>query len=251
MQVPLSSLVARLRWVGYRSYYRLVRRNYANQLFVRDHATAAGTIQSYELIARHTDDKMLAAIDAFSDHDTVIYDVGANVGIYTAALAATTPERRVISFEPAPQNVAHLRSTVELNELEDRVDIHHCGLGETADRRRFYVSTYPELSGFDRESATRWEATVAETVEVRVRPLDDIISTAPPPDVIKIDAEGSAPAVLAGAQRTLRTHHPTLFIEPHTAELSDDPTAPIRDQLATVGYRIEERGAYWKCLPES
>lgn len=249
MQFPLSSFVARLQWVGYRLYFRLVRHNYATQLIVRDHATTAGTIQGYELIARHTDDAMLAAIDAFSDQDAVIYDIGANVGIYTAALTISTPQRRVIAFEPAPRNVDHLRSTVELNDLENQVDIYHCGLGKTADRRSFYVSTYPELSGFDRESATRWEATVAETVQVQLRPLDTIISAVPPPDVIKIDAEGSAPAVLAGAQRTLCTHQPTLFIEPHGTELSDDPTVAIREQLATAGYRIEEHDAYWKCVP--
>jgi FkbM family methyltransferase len=228
-----------------------VRHNYATELFARNHSTAAGTVQSYELVARHTDDEMLAAIDGFSDRDAVVYDVGANVGIYSTALAEKTSQRRVLAFEPAPQNVAHLRSTVERNELGDSVDIYPIGLGDTAEQRRFYVSTYPELSGFARESATRWEATVAETVRVQVRPLDDITSGAPPPDVIKIDVEGGAPTVLAGAAETLRTHRPAVFIEPHTTELSDDPTAAIREQLATVGYRIEEHDTYWKCLPES
>lgn len=251
MLVLISRLVARLRWVGYRLYFWLVRHNYATQLIARDHATAAGTVQSYELIARHTDDEMLAAIDAFANHSAVIYDVGANVGIYSTALAETASQRRVVAFEPAPQNITHLRLTVELNELSDRIAIHPFGLGETVERRRFHVSTYPELSGFDRESATRWEATVAETVQVQVRSLDDITTAAPPPDVIKIDAEGGAPAILAGAQETLRTHRPALFIEPHTTELSNDPTASIREQLATAGYRIKEHDTYWKCLPES
>lgn len=244
-------LTAALRWASYRAYFRLVRLNYERRLLSRMNETAAGTIRTYELVRRHADDPMLAAIESFSDPDAIIYDVGANIGIYAAALASVAPRRRVVAVEPAPRNATHLRATVALNGLGDRVEVRRCGLGDTNERRSFYVSTYPELSGFDRESATRWEATVAERTTVRVRTLDGLAATAPEPDVVKIDVEGDAPAVLAGAEETLATRRPALFIETHDEGFGDLSTAKLRARLRDAGYRITEREAYWRCLPRS
>jgi FkbM family methyltransferase len=241
-------VAARLRRVGYRTYFELVRRNYERRLLARPNWTPAGRFWSYELLNRYRHNSMLGAIDTFCDPDAVVYDVGANVGMYAIALA--TPRRRVIAFEPAPTTVEQLRANLARNDLDGRVAVHDCGLGATDDRQQFYRSTYPELSGFDRESATRWGATVAETVPVRVRRLDDVAETAPPPDTIKLDVEGAGPAVLRGGRAVLRTHRPALFVEPHAEQLPDDPAATMRTQLRELDYRVEDRGSFWRCLPE-
>jgi FkbM family methyltransferase len=245
----VNRVVARLRWVGYRTYFGLVRRNYERRLLARPNWTPAGRFWSYELLNRYRNNAMLEAIDAFCDPDAVVYDVGANVGMYAIALAVAAPRRRVLAFEPAPTTVEQLRANLARNDIEDQVTVCDYGLGATDDRRQFHVSTYPELSGFDRESATRWEATVAETVPVRVRRLDDVAESAPPPDVVKLDVEGAGPAVLAGGRATLRAHRPALFLEPHAEQLPDDPTATVRTHLEDLDYRVEDRGEFWRCLP--
>jgi len=162
----------RLRRLGYRSYYRLVAVNYARRWFAPENATPAGAFRSYELLPRHGSDTMLAALDAHCGPEAVIYDLGANVGVYSLALAADAPDRRLLAVEPAPETSAHLRANVECNDLGDRIEVVECGVGDADDTRPFFVSTYPELSGFDRESATRWEADLAETVDVPIRRVD-------------------------------------------------------------------------------
>ncbi|MFT4882504.1 MAG: FkbM family methyltransferase [Salinirussus sp.] len=245
----LDRVAARLRWVGYRTYFRLVRYNYRQRLLARPNWTPAGRFWSYELLNRYRNNSMLAAIDTFCGPDAVVYDVGANVGMYAAALAVAAPRRRVLAFEPAPTTAEQLRANLARNGIDDRVEVHDYGLGATDGRRQFHVSTYPELSGFDRESATRWEATVAETVPVQVRRLDDVAETAPPPDVVKLDVEGAGPAVLAGGRETLHEHRPALFVEPHAEQLPDDPTTAMRTRLEDLDYRVEDRGEFWRCLP--
>lgn len=245
----LRRVAGRLRWVGYRTYFGLVRRNYEQRLLARPNWTPAGRFWSYELLNRYRNNSMLEAIDTFCGPDAVVYDIGANVGMYTTALAVAAPSRRVLAFEPAPTTVEQLRANLSRNDIADRVDVHDCGLGTANDQQQFYVSTYPELSGFDRESATRWEATVAETVPVRVRRLDDLAETAPPPDALKLDVEGGGPAVLAGGRETLRAHRPAVFVEPHAEQLADDPAATMRTQLDELDYRVEDRGSFWRCLP--
>jgi FkbM family methyltransferase len=233
--------------VGYRSYYRLVDANYDHQWLATQKRTPAGRFRSYDLLNRHGGDEMLAEIHDHCDPDAVIYDIGANVGVYSLALAVDSPERRLLAFEPAPRIRAQLEANVDCNSLTSRIDVLDCGVGDEDGTAPFYLSTYPELSGFDRESASRWEASLAETITVPVRRVDTIAESHSPPDAIKIDVEGAGPAVLRGATETLRTAQPTLFIEVHEEGLSTDTGHELRDILETVDYSIIERDDYWRC----
>ena len=239
----------RLRRLGYRSYYRLVAVNYARRWFAPENTTPAGAFRSYELLPRHGSDTMLAALDAHCGPEAVIYDLGANVGVYSLALASDAPDRHLIAVEPAPRTCAHLRANIECNDLGDRIEVVECGVGDADDTRPFFISTYPELSGFDRESATRWEADLAETVDVPIRRVDTLVGSHPPPDAIKVDVEGASPAVLRGARETLATHRPTLFIEVHEEGLSADTGREVRAILSAVDYAIDEYEDYWQCEP--
>ncbi|MFO7833502.1 MAG: FkbM family methyltransferase [Halohasta sp.] len=245
----LTWLRRRLRWVGYRSYYRLVAANYAHRWLATENRTPAGRFDSYDLLNRHGSDPMLAELEAHCGPDAVIYDIGANVGVYALALAVDAPNRRLVAVEPTPRTCAHLRANVDCNGLGDRIEIIEGGLGDADGTRRFFVSTYPELSGFDRESATRWEADIAETVDVPIHRVDTIAADHEPPDAIKVDVEGASPAVLRGARETLETHRPPLFIEIHEAGLSVDTGREVRAILREVGYTIAERDDYWRCDP--
>jgi len=235
--------------VGYRSYYRLVDANYDHRWLATEKSTPAGRFRSYELLNRHGDDEMLAELHDHCAPDATIYDIGANVGVYSLALAAGSPGRRLLAIEPAPEIRGQLQANVDCNALGDRIQIMDGGVGDEDGMRPFYLSTYPELSGFDRESATRWEASLAGTVEVPVRRVDTIAERHPAPDALKIDVEGASPAVLRGARETLRSHRPTLFIEVHEEGLSSDTGRKVRDILEGVDYSIAERDDYWRCEP--
>ncbi|MFW6321792.1 MAG: FkbM family methyltransferase [Halohasta sp.] len=249
MTAAATWLFRRLRWVGYRSYYRLVGANYDRRWLAPRKSTPAGAFRSYDLLNRHGGDAMLAEMHGACGSAAVIYDIGANVGVYSLALAAGSPERRLLAFEPAPRIRAQLRANVDCNDFGDRIEIIDCGVGDEDATRTFYRSTYPELSGFDRESATRWEASLAGTVEVPVRRVDTLVESHPVPDAIKVDVEGAGPAVLRGARETLGSHEPTLFIEVHEEELSRETGREVRAVLEDVGYTADERDDYWRCEP--
>jgi FkbM family methyltransferase len=233
----------------YETYDRLVGWNYDHRLFAASRPTPGGRIRTYELYNRHGRQEMLRAICERCGADDVIYDIGANVGVYALAVAAGGPDRRVIAYEPAPPTVERLRANRNRNDCGDRVTVRPVGLGATAGSRRFYVSRYPELSSFDRESATRWGASVAATTTVQVRRLDDEINDHPAPDVLKIDVEGTGAAVLRGARETLRTHRPAVFLEVHREELPGDRTAAIRGELEAADYVVDERDRFWRAKP--
>ncbi|SEH13379.1 methyltransferase, FkbM family [Natronorubrum sediminis] len=240
------------RSVGYRTYDRVAWANYEYELLARTNRTAAGTVRCYEPLTRHADDSMLEEVAARCGSTDVIYDIGANVGIYALALASGSPDRRVVAFEPSPSTCERLQANIRANALENRIDVRPCGLGAETRTRPFYVSTYPELSAFDRESATRWGASVTDVRSVSSYRLDDLVredDALSPPDVLKIDVEGAAPDVLRGARATLECHEPTVFVETHDEGLAGDVPAETATALESVGYEIDERDGYWRCSP--
>ncbi len=251
--VDTPTLPARLRWLGRRlvlgGYYRVVHANYTHQWLAPTKQTPGGSIRSYDLYNRHGTDEMLAAIESRCGSDSVVYDVGANVGTYSLSLAAGGTGRRILAFEPAPPVATQLQANVAVNGFEDRIDVRAHGLGDTADVIPFYVSSYTELSAFDRESAERWEAHVREICEVRIDRLDTIAEETTPPDIVKIDVEGAGAAVLRGATQTLESVRPIIFLEIHEDGLAASTTAECRKILQSHSYDVVDRGEYWICVP--
>ena len=240
-----QKLYYRLRGLVLGGYYRLVHLNYDREWLATQKRTHGGTVRSYELYNRHGRDEMLTELEARCGPESVVFDVGANVGVYALALAAGEPNRRIIAVEPAPVVADQLEANVRVNGFGERIDVRRCGLGAESGERPFYVSTYTELSGFDQESATRWEAAVAAVDSVPVSRLDDLVDESLPPDIIKIDVEGAGPDVLRGGRETLARHRPTVFLELHEDGLVGDEPATCRELLECLGYAILERDDYW------
>lgn len=242
-------LFSRARSLVYRSYFALAHANYQRRLIAPRKRTPGGSIRSYELYNRHGRHEMLAELVDATPSAATVYDIGASVGVYALALVTDDPSRTVVAFEPAPGTGDRLRANVALNGYEDRIDVRECGAGDRTGPAQFYVSTYPELSGFDCESATRWEADVATVRQVAMVRLDDL-DDLPPPDVVKLDVEGNAPAVLDGARETLSRTRPVLFVEVHEDGLSGEPAREVRRRLTALEYEIYERADYWRCEPQ-
>ena len=264
-RVP-SSLRARTERLGFRTLYRLADLTYALGV-ATPKRTVAGTYWSHEPTNPHGDDAGLAALDRLPD-DAVVLDVGAHVGEHAIPLALGT-DRRVVAFEPNGESADRLARNAERNGLGGRIDLRRAGVGDANATLTFYRSTFSKCSAFDRESATRWGASVAGTESVPVRRLDDLVEgvgergsngdegadgvdPVPPPDAIKVDVEGHEAAVLRGAAATLGAHRPLLVVEVHEAEdaAAASDSADLREWLAARGYAVEEAEDVWICRPE-
>lgn len=266
----LTSLCARIERLGFRTLYRLADLTYALGV-ATPKRTVAGTYWSYEPTNPHGDDAGLAALDRLPD-DAAIVDVGAHVGEHAIPLARGT-DRRVVAFEPNRESADRLARNADRNGLGDRngdggrIDLRRAGLGDANATLTFYRSTFSKCSAFDRESATRWGASVAGTEAVPVRRLDDLVEGAgdgaqngvdpvPAPDAIKVDVEGREAAVLRGAAETLATHRPLLVVEVHEPGAADGgaanaAAADLRGWLEARDYAVEEAEDVWVCRPEA
>ena len=143
---------------------------------------------------------------------SVVYDVGANIGI-DSLIAAEGRDRavRVVAIEPFPANYGSLVKNIVLNGLQDRVIPIPCGLGRTTGLARYnWANVEPggALHSFGIIVKPRTGELVAPQGHhacICYR-LDDLVKLPdlPFPTHMKIDVDGSELDVLAGADDVLR-----------------------------------------------
>jgi FkbM family methyltransferase len=72
---------------------------------------------------------------------SVFVDVGANIGYFTVLAASIVGEGgKVFAFEPDPDNIRLLRTSVELNKFQSQVESVEAGLSNTAMAGQLYLS---------------------------------------------------------------------------------------------------------------
>jgi FkbM family methyltransferase len=125
-------------------------------------------------------------------------DVGANIGNHTMWLAVICG-LEVYAFEPLMHE--ELLRNVDLNALAGRVTVLPVALGDATGYATHMLNG--QLAFIDRLN------------DIPVKRLDDYELERV--SVVKIDVEGMEPAVLAGAEQTIRRWCPTVYAEEWTA----------------------------------
>jgi FkbM family methyltransferase len=153
------------------------------------------------------------------NRNSVVLDIGANIGVMTRIFAARAGH--VHSFEPAPRALALLRENAPENST-----IHAIAIGDHNG-----IAHIQEAEAVD-------ESYIATTgIPVQMRTID---SLALAPDLIKIDVEGFEPAVLRGAAETLK-NGPIIMFEALTAAALAHCSAIIVE--ANPAYSIRDMGS--------
>jgi FkbM family methyltransferase len=155
-------------------------------------------------------------------------DIGANIGNHSRVFAQRFAA--VHAFEPNPP-------TLELLRFNTRgaanVAVHGHGLGD----RPGTFDLVEDPANMGGSSMAAQTVPGGSVVRVRVERLDDLDINTSRLCFIKIDVEGFEPAVLRGAERTLREAQPLIVLEQHTREFSNGSTPSI-DLLLAHGYRF-------------
>lgn len=168
--------------------------------------------------------EMLDWIDTACRPGDVLFDIGANIGIYSLYAALRHPGLRVVAFEPEYANLHLLRDNVAANGLQDRVTIYAMGLGARTTLSQLQVQDLTPGAALHSESAqalttTHSGAPVVFREGICVYTVDDFCRTTDLwPSKIKLDVDGTEADVLIGAGQTLA--HKTF--EAMIAEISNE-----------------------------
>jgi FkbM family methyltransferase len=160
----------------------------------------------------------------------VFYDVGANYGYYCLKLANIA--RHIYAFEPVSRTHDMLVKNIQRNNL---TNITACKLGLSDKKSSMEMNLYGSSgknSLFLRPSKV--DPLVGQEV-ISLVTLDGLIQDERlnPPDLMKIDIEGSELYALKGARKTIKKYQPVLLLEYLDLEASFKDAGHSKSDLLT------------------
>ena len=233
---------------GWRSFFRKAR-VWLKSKIAKRRVAAKQTIPDsnlrYELEAAGNNEVLLQFMLSHASPGSVIYDVGAYIGLYSILLAERIKNSLIYAFEPNPVTFTKLVENIKRVGLQKRVIALNAALDECCGKRSFNMSSDPARSSLYEYNATYSNNTVAKSVLVNCYSIDYLVESGlcKPPDIIKIDAEGNEHRVVFGSKSVIISKSPKICFEPHGLEGEDLNTSePIKEFLSQFGYKFDSLG---------
>jgi FkbM family methyltransferase len=171
--------------------------------------------------------------------DSVILDIGANVGYFSVLGASLAPRGKVYAFEPDPGNYRRLVANIYLNGYQGRVEHANMAVGDKAGEILLTNLDAGNAGGrLTVDNAGQVESLFGKDFAYTVVPcvsLDERLGDQKV-DVIKIDIEGYEPKAFAGMKRIISENRPDIL-----SEFSPSNLANIggMDPRAFLGFFLE------------
>ena len=156
----------------------------------------------------------------------IAYDIGANAGFYTLALAHMVGgEGAVYAFEPYAENALNILEHLQLNRCCNAT-LYQTAVSDQNGLSAFQVARSNSMGSLG-EVGHYWVPTVT---------IDALIETAnrPVPDIVKMEVEGAESSVFDGASKLLGMRKTVWIIALHGA----DQRKEIGRMLLDHGYGI-------------
>ena len=172
------------------------------------------------------------------ESDDVVFDVGANTGVYTVSAAKAIHGIEVVAFEPHPTNRERLSANLQANEVDAMVLEH-----ALTDESGSVTLAAPEGDASGGKFSLA-DSTGTRVIEAEARTGDELgaAGTGPAPTVLKIDVEGAEAAVLRGLEDTLggsQCRRVLCEVHPDLLEAFGDDPAEVETLLSSAGFDVE------------
>ena len=141
---------------------------------------------------------------------SVIFDVGAYIGVYAFTASRIVTSGSIHVFEPNPLSAQRIRRTIARNAIVN-IYLNECAVGNQKGSIQFYLHETPTMSALSHSDKTH------QVVDVPVLTIDEYChnNAIPTIDVIKIDVEGAELLVLLGAAEAIARFRPIIIVELH------------------------------------
>lgn len=176
-----------------------------------------GNLNFYEI-------DILKAMEKYIDSNSVVVDVGSNIGNHVLYFGKILKAKKVYAFEPINDTFNILKKNVELNGLTPKVKIYNIALGSKT------CNGIINYDGSLRNNLGGTSITENKNGQIKIEKLDNVIINEKKIDFIKIDVE-----VLKGASLIIQKYKPTIWIESFGENITQ-----IKKILFSSGYILKE-----------
>lgn len=151
---------------------------------------------------------------------SLIFDIGANIGLFSIKIATQKKTATVIALEPDPENFQMLKRNLELNGIKTVIPIN-MALDERSGKLEFFVSAANRAANsiYRHEEGMRSVEVEAGTFDYLLRTLDIEKNKEM---FIKMDVEGAELQILNGAKSLAAATDVKVVMETHPELVSQE-----------------------------
>lgn len=222
---------------------RVVNSSYGPMIINANDQYIGRSIEVYGAWAKDDIDLIASLLNLLLSKKSVLtfYDVGANIGTHTVALARAFGDRiRVKSFEAQRQVYYMLCGNVAINGLTNTECIHAAVSNKSGQTLDIDLPDYTMPNNFgglelvqpmrsDNQYMTKVNSETVQTVC-----LDDYNDHV---DFLKMDIEGMEHVALAGAKNTISQSRPMCFVEMYKTDI--DAVKKFFKNLDYIAYQVK------------
>lgn len=184
--------------------------------------------------SRSFDQDLVAIASELVQPGDQVWDIGANVGVFSV-VAALHADVRVVAVEADAWLGQLLRRTAALAAYRPgAIDVLVAAISGQDGVEQFQIAERGRASNALVSAGGRSMMGGVRALQlVPVLRLDTLAQTLGPPDVIKVDVEGAEVKVIEGALALLNSHRPLIY-----AEIGEEQFPAIAALIDPLGYRV-------------
>lgn len=219
---------------------------------IRQVSTSKGALSFYAVRGVNTEGyvrrfgrdepETLEWIDSSIKPGETLWDIGANIGLYSL-YASQTANVTVYAFEPSALNFGLLTENIMLNKAGDHVKPFCIALSDKTALDNLHIRDFEigHACNAAGNAETQFSGFTPEFSQaIPVMRMDDFcrVFDCPPPDHIKLDVDGAEGAILNGGPETLKSVKSVIIeVEGRNAE---EAATRIEQPLEQAGLREDE-----------